>query len=182
MYRQSGTTHIPLRVLMAGMIPIIFAMAVVIFPGTIASYFAAPAGQDPNIANAIQSLFASTHWLYWLIYFFLVVGFTMFYTMIIFQQQYLARTLQRQGGFVPGVRPGQPTEEYLNRVVTRVTWGGAVFLGVVAIMPFVAQLATGVVALQLSSTALLIVVGVALDTMKQLESQLVMRRYEGFLK
>lgn len=182
MYRQSGMTHIPLRVLMAGMIPLIFAMSVVIFPGTLASYFAAPAGQDPNIANAIQSLFSTQHWLYWLIYFLLVVGFTMFYTMIIFQQQDLARTLQRQGGFVPGVRPGHPTEEYLNRVVTRITWGGAVFLAIVAVMPFVAQMSTGVVALQLSSTGLLIVVGVALDTMKQLEAQLVMRRYEGFLR
>jgi preprotein translocase subunit SecY len=102
--------------------------------------------------------------------------------MITFEQMNLPSTLQQQGGFIPGVRPGKPTVDYLNGVIKRITWGGALFLAVVAILPFVAREVTGVVVLSFQSTALLIVVGVALDTMKQLESQLTMRRYEGFLK
>jgi preprotein translocase subunit SecY len=112
----------------------------------------------------------------------MVVAFTFFYTMVIFEQMDLARTLQRQGGFVPGVRPGKPTTDYLNRVINRITWGGALFLAFVAILPFLVRSVTNVAVLTLSSTGLLIVVGVALDTMKQVEAQLTMRRYEGFLK
>ena len=187
MYRQAGSTHIPLRVNMAGMIPLIFAMSLMIFPGTIASYFAAPQGQDPNFANTIMEWFNPSAQLplglfYWVLYFLLVVGFTFFYTMVIFEQMDLARTLQRQGGFIPGVRPGKPTTDYLNGVINRITWGGALFLAVIAIMPFIAQIITQTPVLTLSSTGILIVVGVALDTMKQIEAQLTMRRYEGFLK
>jgi len=187
MYRQGGSTYIPLRVNMAGMIPLIFAMSLMIFPGTIASYFAAPTGQDPNFANTIVEWFNPSTPLpiglfYWLFYFALVVGFTFFYTMVIFEQMDLARTLQRQGGFIPGVRPGKPTTDYLNNVINRLTWGGALFLASVAIMPFFAKEITNATVMTLSSTAILIVVGVALDTMKQIEAQLTMRRYEGFLK
>jgi len=187
MYRQAGSTYIPLRVNMAGMIPLIFAMSLMIFPGTIASYFAAPQGQEANFANIIMDWFDPSAPLplglfYWVAYFLLVVGFTFFYTMVIFEQMDLARTLQRQGGFVPGVRPGKPTTDYLNGVIGRLTWGGAIFLALVAIMPFIAQQLTDTAILTLSSTGILIVVGVALDTMKQIEAQLTMRRYEGFLK
>ncbi len=187
MYRQAGSTYIPLRVNMAGMIPLIFAMSLMIFPGTIASYFAAPAGQEGNIANAIMEWFspstpAPIGLFYWVLYFLLVVGFTFFYTMVIFEQMDLARTLQRQSGFIPGVRPGKPTTDYLNNVINRLTWGGALFLAVVAVMPFFAREITNTTILTLSSTGILIVVGVALDTMKQIEAQLTMRRYEGFLK
>jgi len=186
MYRQSGTTHIPLRVNTAGMIPLIFAMSLVIFPGIIASYFANPTGTDPNLANHIMNLFAPNAALplglfYWGLYFLLVVAFAFFYTMVIFQQQDLPGTLQRQGGFIPGIRPGKHTASYLNHVISRITWAGAIFLALVAIMPFVSREITNV-DLQLSSMGLLIVVGVALDTMKQMEAQLVMRRYEGFIK
>jgi preprotein translocase subunit SecY len=133
MYRQGGSTYIPLRVNMAGMIPLIFAMSLMIFPGTIASYLAAPAGQEPNFANTIMEWFNPSAPLpvglfYWVFYFALVVGFTFFYTMVIFEQMDLARTLQRQGGFIPGVRPGKPTTDYLNGVINRLTWGGALFL------------------------------------------------------
>lgn len=182
MYRQSGSTHIPLRVNMAGMIPLIFAMSVMLFPGTIASWFAAPSGATPNFANSVMNLFDSTRTLYWVLYFILVLAFSFFYTMIIFQQQDLARTLQQQGGFVPGIRPGDPTRAYLNGVVTRINTGGALFLAFVAVVPFLGQLITGIKVLQLSSTGLLIMVGVALDTLKQLEAQLLMRKYEGFLR
>jgi len=111
----------------------------------------------------------------------LVVGFAFFYTLVIFQQQDLPGTLQRQGGFVPGIRPGKQTTGYLNHVINRITWAGALFLALVAIMPFISREITNV-DLQLSSMGMLIVVGVVLDTMKQLEAQLVMRRYEGFIK
>jgi len=187
MYKQSGSTHIPLRVNTAGMIPLIFAMSIVIFPGMIASYFVAPAGADPNFANFIQNLFNPNAALpmglfYWGLYFVLTMAFAFFYTMVIFQQQDLPGTLQRQGGFIPGIRPGKNTKEYLDMVIKRITWAGALFLAIVAIVPFLAREATGIQVIQLSSMGLLIVVGVALDTMKQIEAQLVMRRYEGFIK
>ncbi len=181
MYRQSGSTYIPLRVNTAGMIPLIFAIALMQLPGTIATYFMNPTGQDPNFWNSVFNLFQSDTALYQGLYFALVVGFTLFYTMVIFEQMNLPQTLQQQGGFIPGVRPGKATADYLNGVIRRITFGGALFLAVVAILPFITQRITGV-NLLIQSTAMLIAVGVALDTMKQLEAQLTMRRYEGFLK
>ena len=181
MYRQSGSTYIPLRVNTAGMIPLIFAIAMMQLPGTIATYFMSPTGQDPNFWNSVYNIFQSNTVLYQGLYFALVVGFTLFYTMVIFEQMNLPQTLQQQGGFVPGVRPGKATADYLNGIIRRITFGGALFLAIVAILPFVAQKSTGV-NLVIQSTALLIATGVALDTMKQLEAQLTMRRYEGFLK
>jgi preprotein translocase subunit SecY len=187
MYRQSGSTHIPLRVNTAGMIPLIFAMSIVVFPGVVASWFAAPSGSDPNLANHIMSLFNPNAALpmglfYWGLYFLLTVAFAFFYTMVIFEQQNLPDTLQRQGGFIPGIRPGAHTKEYLDGVIKRITWAGALFLALVAIMPFIARGISNVQMIQLSSMGMLIVVGVVLDTMKQMEAQLVMRRYEGFIK
>lgn len=183
MYRQAGSTHIPLRVNTAGMIPLIFAMSLVMFPGMIASYFAAPAGAEPNLANTIQNLFNPNSMFYWGLYFVLVVAFTFFYTTVIFQQQDLPGVLQRQGGFIPGIRPGKHTADYLNQVIKRITWAGALFLAVVAIVPFLSQkISPNTQVIQLSSMGLLIMVGVILDTMKQIEAQLVMRRYEGFIK
>jgi len=187
MYKQSGSTHIPLRVNTAGMIPLIFAMSMVIFPGVVASYMANPAGAEPNFANQIMNLFNPNAPLpkglfYWGFYFALVIAFAFFYTMVIFQQQDLPGTLQRQGGFIPGIRPGKHTSDYLNGVIKRITWAGALFLATVAVIPFVAREITNVQVIQLSGMGLLIVVGVVLDTMKQLEAQLVMRRYEGFIK
>jgi len=186
MYRQAGSSHVPLRVNTAGMIPLIFAMSVVMFPGMIASYFAAPAGADPNFANSVVSLFDPRAALpmglfYWGLFFVLAIAFAFFYTTVIFQQQDLPGTLQRQGGFIPGIRPGKHTAEYLSRVMRNITWAGALFLAGVGIMPFLGREATGV-DLQLSSMGLIIIVGVILDTMKQIEAQLVMRRYEGFIK
>lgn len=177
------STHIPLKVNSAGMIPIIFAMSIMILPGTIASWF--QFSTTPWIAQAatwLQRLFDATSPLYWAFFFIMTVGFTFFYTMVIFQQQRLAENLQKFGGFIPGIRPGKPTDEYLVKTLTRITWAGALFLGVIAILPYFAQLVTNIQAIQLSSTGLLIMVGVVLDTMKQLEAQLLMRHYEGFIK
>ena len=112
---------------------------------------------------------------------FLLVCAFLYFLLVIYQQQNLAETLQKNGGFVPGIRPGTPTQEYLNKVIVRVTWGGAIFLGFIAVVPFFITLATDIRSLTLSSTSLLIMVGVALDTMRQLESQLLMRNYEGFI-
>jgi preprotein translocase subunit SecY len=181
MYRQSGSTYIPLRVNTAGMIPLIFGIALMQLPGTIATYFMNPSTAPPNFWNTIYNVFQSNNPVYNALYFALVIGFTLFYTMVIFEQMNLPQTLQQQGGFIPGVRPGKATADYLNGIIKRITFGGALFLAVVAIIPFIAQIITGV-DLVIRSTAMLIAVGVALDTMKQLEAQLTMRRYEGFLK
>jgi len=180
-YRQSGSTYIPLRVNTAGMIPLIFALAMMQLPATISSFFMGPA-DDPNFWNTISNMFQSDTVLYQGLYFALVIGFAFFYTMVIFEQMNLPQTLQQQSGFIPGVRPGKATADYLNKVIKRITFGGALFLALVAILPFIAKEITGVTALVFRSTAILIAVGVALDTMKQLEAQLTMRRYEGFLK
>jgi preprotein translocase subunit SecY len=186
MYRQSGSSYIPLRVNTAGMIPLIFAMAMVTFPGIIAQWLGGTS-TGTDFASQVVRLFSSSTALpmgliYWVLYFLLVVGFTFFYTTVIFQQQDLPGVLQRQGGFVPGIRPGKQTETYLNSVIMRITWAGALFLALVAILPFITRTVTSIQTLQLSSTGMLIVVGVVLDTMKQMEAQLAMRHYEGFIK
>ncbi|MBI4236016.1 MAG: preprotein translocase subunit SecY [Chloroflexi bacterium] len=183
MYRQGGATHIPLRVNSAGMIPLIFAFSILIFPPTVASYFQ----QSHNaVVAGVADFFARSlgpgQPVYWILLFWLVVGFAFFYTMVIFQQQSLAENLQKNGGFIPGIRPGHPTHAYLIRVLMRITWGGALFLGAVAVVPFVVSIVTGTQGLSISSTALLIVVAVVLDTMRQLQAQLLMRQYEGFLR
>ena len=187
MYRQSGGTHIPLRVNSAGMIPLIFAYSILVLPSTVASYFARAPGQPANLANHIQNIFGVDGNVYWILLFFLVVGFTFFYTMVIFQQQNLAETLQKQGGFIPGIRPGRSTSDYLNKVIVRITWGGALFLAFVAVAPILSRWLVGSTGnsntlMLVSAAGLLIVVGVVLDTMRQIEAQLLMRHYEGFIK
>lgn len=188
MMRASGTSYLPIRVNSAGMIPIIFALSIVTLPGIVASYFADPLSDSfvPRVATFMVGLFNGSGPVYWIFLFILVVVFAFFYTFIIFQQQNLPENLQRNGGFIPGIRPGAPTKAYLNRVIVRITWGGSLFLGFVAISPFIITLLTDVRAFQqspvLTGTALLIMVGVALDTLRQLEAQLTMRRYEGFTR
>ena len=163
MQRQSGSTFLPLRVNSAGMIPLIFAFSIIILPATIFSYFQNPLSDSffARLARFFTDTLDPANLPYWI---------------------NLAENLQRNGGFIPGIRPGRPTQEYLNRVIIRITWGGALFLGIIAIIPFFVTQATDVRALTLSSTSLLIMVGVALDTMRQLEAQLLMRNYEGFIR
>lgn len=181
------SSHIPMKVNMAGMIPLIFAQSIIIFPGIVASWFYRPDGQ--GIGNDIAYFFLQTFsptgagggFFYVFFLFWLVLGFTYFYTMVLFGQQDIPGSLQRNGGFIPGIRPGKKTEEYLGRILNRITLAGAVFLGIVAILPFITQSITGI-QIGLGGAALLIVVGVAVDTLRQLESQLMMRDYEGFIK
>lgn len=188
------STYVPLRVNTAGMIPLIFAQSLLILPSTIASYFVSNPGWVGSVANFFYNAFSPQNGIYWLLYFLLTVAFTYFYTDVMFRQQNLAETLQRQGGFVPGIRPGPKTEAYLSNVMARITLIGALFLGFVAVLPYLvgliaqvvtmgsANVLTGYNSLIISSTGLLIVVGVVLDTMKQIEAQLVMRNYEGFIR
>jgi len=180
------SSWIPLRVNSAGMIPLIFAQSIMLFPGTVAQYFVYSQTEwVANIAGMITQVFNPNGWMYGLLYFLMVVGFTYFYTDVIFRQQNLPETLQKQGGFIPGIRPGKRTEEYLNGVLQRITLVGALFLGGVAVLPWLVSLLTGATAggaMLITSAGLLIVVGVVLDTMKQLEAQLLMRHYEGFIK
>lgn len=177
------STHIPLQVNSAGMIPLIFAVSIIMLPGVVASYFVNSQVETiASIANGVMRVFDSSGPVYWILYFLFVVGFTYFYTDVIFEQQNLPETLQRQGGFVPGLRPGARTAEFLHGVVRRITLVGALFLGIVAIMPYLVKPLAGTDQMLLTSTGLLIVVGVVLDTMKQLEAQLMMRNYEGFIR
>jgi preprotein translocase subunit SecY len=181
-----GTTHIPLKVNTAGMIPLIFAQSIVAFPGLVAGFFSG------NTARQIQDVFNNQQgFIYWFLYFALVVGFTYFYTGVMIQNQNLAENLQKNGGFIPGLRPGRRTQDYINRIVNRITLVGALFLGAVAVLPGVMQLVQRLVlgeaavgrnpALVISSAGLIIVVGVVIDTMRQLEAQLTMRNYDGFM-
>ncbi len=182
MMRQAGTSFIPLRVNSSGMIPLIFALSIMAFPAIVSGFFlGAPSQGVRDVAGFFYSFFQPTTAQYNIIYFLMVVLFTFFYTSVVFNQQRIAENLQKSGGAIPGIRPGPNTDRFLNTVLTRITVAGAVFLGTVAIAPWIVSLITGVQLLNFSSTALLIVVGVAIDTMKQLESQLLMRRYEGFI-
>ena len=184
MYRQGGSSHIPIRVNSAGMIPLIFAFSIMMFPSIAASYFVNPASTAflSKAAAFVQNLFDPANFVYYIFTFILVVIFTFFYAILMFRQQNLAESLQRNGGFIPGIRPGQATDEYLNRLIMRITWGGAIFLGLIAVLPFIITQITEIRALQLPAISLLIMVGVALDAMRQLEAQLMMRNYEGFIR
>jgi preprotein translocase subunit SecY len=178
-----ASTHIPLQVNSAGMIPLIFGVSIMMLPGVVSSYLVdSQVSWVARIAQTVSNVFDSNGVIYWILYFLLVIGFSYFYTDMIFQQQNLAEMLQRQGGFVPGIRPGKRTSDYLSGVLRRITLVGAIFLGVVAILPFLTSRVVESGRMMVTSTGLLIVVGVVLDTMKQLEAQLLMRHYEGFIK
>jgi len=173
-------THLPLRVNQAGVIPIIFAVSLVLFPPLIAQFFSnSPISWIATAARQTNTLFQNQIF-YAVIYFVLVVAFTYFYTSVVFHPQQIAENLQKQGGFVPGIRPGRNTAEYLQYVSNRIMLAGALFLGVVAVLPNILQSATNVTTLVVGGTSLLIVVAVVIETVKQIDAQLVMRDYEGF--
>jgi len=182
---QGGTTFLPLRVNQAGVIPIIFAVSILLFPSQIAGYFTS---SDVQVVRDIASFFVTTFGpqnpvIYGGLYFLLTVGFTYFYTAFTFKPDETAEQLRKNGGFIPGIRPGRPTQDYLARVVNRITVAGALFLGTIAVMPFVISIFfPGSSSLSLGGTSLLIAVSVVVETMKQLEAQLLMRSYEGFIR
>lgn len=173
-------THLPLRVNQAGVIPIIFAVSIILFPPMIAQFFVnSPVPWLAHLSNLVVSVFRNQLF-YAVFYFTLVVVFTYFYTAVIFHPTQIAENLQKQGGFVPGIRPGRPTSDYLGYISNRIILGGALFLGLIAILPNIMQSFTKTQALVIGGTSLLIVVSVVIETVKQIESQLVMRDYEGF--
>lgn len=173
-----GNTHLPLRVNMAGVIPIIFAISLILFPPMIAQFFvnAKLAWLAAGAASTIR-LFQNQIF-YGVSYFLLVFGFTYFYTAVIFHPQKIAENLQRQGGFVPGIRPGKETEKYLGMTVNRINLVGAVFLGLIAILPLLIQGFMGTQSFSIGGTSLLIVVAVAIETAKQIEAQVTMHEYD----
>jgi preprotein translocase subunit SecY len=181
---QGGQTFLPLRVNQAGVIPIIFAVSILLFPQQIASYFTTSSvGIVASIAQAIVSFFNSRSITYVILYFLLTVGFTYFYTAFTFKPDETAEQLRKNGGFIPGIRPGRPTQDYLARVVFRITVAGALFLGLIAVAPTLAGLIfPDLQSIALGGTGLLIVVSVVVETMKQIEAQLMMRNYEGFIR
>lgn len=174
-------THLPLRLNQAGVIPIIFAISMMLFPALIAQFFLnAKSALLATYAQKTIDLFNSQGWFYGITYFILVVLFTYFYTAIVFNPDEVAENVQRSGGFIPGIRPGKTTADYLYRVLNRITLPGSLFLGLIAILPFVVQKFTNTQSLTLGGTSLLIVVAVVIETIKQIDSQLTMHDYEDF--
>ncbi len=173
------STHLPLRVNMAGVIPIIFAISVVLFPSMISQFLIhAKTAWIANAATATISLF-NNQLFYGIIYFILVFAFTYFYTEVIFHPTQIAENLQKQGGFIPGIRPGKHTSDYLSNTTHRIILVGALFLGLIAVLPLIMRYFTGIQSLAVGGTSLLIVVSVVIETVKQIESQLTMREYDG---
>ncbi|MBO8169408.1 MAG: preprotein translocase subunit SecY [Thermoanaerobacteraceae bacterium] len=170
------STHIPLKVNQAGVIPVIFAMSILLFPQTIASWF-----PNNSFAQWVQNFFDFRSVPYMIMYATLIIFFTYFYTAVTFNPQDVADNMKKYGGFIPGLRPGRPTAEYIDRVLTRITLAGAIFLALIALLPNFVMATTGL-NIYFGGTALLIVVGVALETMKQVEAHLLMRNYQGFMK
>jgi len=173
-------SSLPLRVNMGGVIPIIFAISLLLFPSVIAQFFSQ--ARSPWLADAARWVLVvmQDHWVYGITYFLLVFGFTFFYTGVIFHPDQVAENIQRQGGFVPGIRPGQPTADYLQLVLNRITLGGALFLGVLAVAPQLAQGSARNIALTIGGTSLLIIVSVVIEALKQIESQITMREYDAY--
>jgi len=174
-------THIPLKILTAGVMPIIFAQALMFLPSTIASFFP----QDSGFGFWLQNIFAPTHIVYSLFFAFLIIIFTYFYTAITFNPVDVADNMKKNGGFIPGVRPGKSTSDYIDNILTRVTLPASIFLAGIAVFPTILSRFFSVnfaLASFFGGTSLIIIVGVALDTLQQIESHLLMRHYDGFLK
>lgn len=175
------STYLPMNVNPAGVMPIIFALSFILLPGMIGSFLAnAQNHWVALVARFLRDLFQRGQLTYGIIYFLLVVIFTYFYTAVTFDPKNISENLQKMGGFIPGIRPGPPTTQFLNFILNRVLLIGAIFLGVIAVAPTIVQAATGVTTFQIGGTSILIVVSVILETLRQIESQLTMREYEGF--
>ncbi len=175
------TTHIPIKVNLSGVLPIIFAQSIAMIPATIGMFV--PSSQVEGSGwNTFLSVFNSTSALYAVIYFLLIFAFSYFYATIQFNPVEVANNLKKNGGFVPGFRPGRPTAEFLGKVLSRLTFFGAIYLSIVAILPIITENITGIVNMSIGGTSVIIVVGVALETVKMIEAQMLMRHYKGFLE
>ncbi len=172
------STHLPLRVNQAGVIPIIFAISILLFPQMIAGFLAGLNNPALQPIIGFLSVFMNNLWIYSSLYFILVFVFTYFYTAVTFDPEEVSKNLQKSGAFVPGIRPGHPTAEFVSKVLHRITLVGAIFLGLIAVLPMGIRAITGISALAIGGTSLLIVVSVVLETIKQIQSQVVMREYE----
>lgn len=178
---QAATNYLPLKLNQAGVIPIIFAVSFVLFPQLIGNFFAfSPNPTIQGIATFLVRTFNPSSFMYNAIYFLLVVGFTFFYTVVVFNPQRIADDIQKHGGFIPGIRPGQFTREYISKVLYRITTVGALFLGIIAISPVILAKITGISDLVIGGTGILIVVSVVLETFKNVEAQLVMKSYDRY--
>ena len=175
------STHIPIKVAAAGVMPIIFAMSIMAFPATIAGFFGRTAANTTGFWGGLLRLMSSDHWFYAIFYFLLIIFFTYFYTAIQYNPIEMANNMKKNGGFIPGIRPGKTTSDYISKSMSRITLAGAIFLGLIAVLPILmSQFAK--INISIGGTSLLIMVGVALETVKQMESQMVMRHYKGFLE
>ncbi|MFA6447042.1 MAG: preprotein translocase subunit SecY [Patescibacteria group bacterium] len=179
-YSGGVATHLPLKLIMAGVIPIIFAISMLLFPSVIAQFFAQ--ARTPWLADAARWVLVimQNQWVYAALYFGLVFAFTFFYTSVIFHPDKIAENLQKQGGFIPGIRPGKPTSEYLDLVINRLNLFGAAFLGLIAVLPLAVKGAGGSQILAIGGTSLLIVVSVIIESVKQVEAQVTMRQYDSY--
>lgn len=175
------STYIPIKVAMSGVMPIIFAMSIMSLPSTIC-YFFGITGQGTSFWDGFVRLFSTSSWLYAILYFLLILGFNYFYVAIQYNPLEIANNLKKNNGAIPGYRPGQPTADFIRNSLNKITLIGAIFLGFVAIFPIIFQNASGITGLSLGGTTMLIVVGVALETMRTLESQMMMRHHKGFLE
>ena len=175
-----AATHLPLRVNQAGVIPIIFAVSLILIPTMMANFLAQSSNVKIASLAASVSVWLQDQWVYGIAYFLLVVVFTYFYTAVVFDPNKIAENLQKQGGYIPGIRPGNTTAEFLYRIINRITLAGATFLGVIAVLPFVVQGITGIQALSIGGVSILIAVSVVLEILKHTQSQLTMRNYESF--
>lgn len=180
---QGATNFLPLKLNQAGVIPIIFAVSFVLFPQLIGNFFQYSKNKTiAGVASFLVNIFAPSGFFYNFFYFILVIGFTFFYTMVVFNPQKISEEVQKYGGFIPGIRPGLATKQYLEKILYRITSVGAVFLGLIAILPAIMSLITGIKNLVIGGTGILIVVSVILETYKIIEAQLVMKSYDKFAK
>ncbi|NLZ52716.1 MAG: preprotein translocase subunit SecY, partial [Thermoanaerobacteraceae bacterium] len=170
------STHIPIKLNSAGVIPVIFSTSILMFPSTLAGFF-----PNNKFMTSVAEFLQPSGWLYAVLYALFIVFFTYFYTAITFNPVEVAGNMKKYGGFIPGIRPGRPTAEYISRIMNRITLVGALFLAAIALLPYFMTAVSGI-NISFGGTALLIVVGVALETMKAIEAQMLMRHYQGFLK
>ena len=176
------TNHIPIKVAMAGVMPIIFAMSIMSLPATIGYFFGVTATSGHAFWSDFIALFSTNNVVYAILYFFLIIGFNYFYIAMQYNPVQIANDLKKNNGAIPGYRPGKPTSDFIHNSLSKVTLVGAIFLGIIAIFPIIFQNLTGITGLSLGGTTILIVVGVALETVRALESQMMMRHHKGFLE